>query len=263
LCFLLAHSAPGINNPQQVIRVILIGDYSKEVLAHDAIPNALALATDKLSVEVAHEWLGTTQIASSESISTKRPDAVWCVPGSPYRNMQGALTAIRYARENKIPFLGTCGGFQHALIEYARNALNIVDADHTESNPGTETPLIAKLSCALVNKSETIRIYPQTRLAEIYNSLKADEPYQCSYGFNPAFRKHFESAPMKFSTPLHFTAFNDDLGVRAFELTDHPFFIGTLFQPERSALTGRTHSLICAFVKAASVHSKFAAASEK
>ena len=238
-----------------MIRIILIGDCRKEVFAHEAIPKALALAAEKLSLEVAPEWLGTDKITSAQSIAAKKPQGIWCVPGSPYRKMEGALTAIRFARENQIPFLGTCGGFQHALIEYARNALNIADADHSESNPGTGTPLIAKLSCSLINLSETIRIYPQTRLAEIYNSLKADELYQCSYGFNPAFRKHFESAPMKFSAPLHFTAFNDDLGVRAFELTDHPFFMGTLFQPERSALIGRTHPLICAFVKAASVYS--------
>ena len=181
----------------------------------------------------------------------QNPHALWCVPGSPYRSMQGALTAIRYARENKLPFLGTCGGFQHALIEYARNVLNISNADHTESNPETESPLVSKLSCALVNKSETIRIYPGTRLAKIYDSQKATEAYQCSYGFNSDFRKHFESATMQFSTPLHFSAFSEDLGVRAFELTDHPFFIGALFQPERAALNNIAHPIIVAFARAA------------
>jgi CTP synthase (UTP-ammonia lyase) len=159
--------------------------------------------------------------------------------------MDGALTAIRFAREKKIPFLGTCGGFQHALIEYARNALNISDADHTESNPTATTPLISKLSCSLVNKSETIRIYPQTRLARIYDSLKATEPYQCNYGFNAGYKDRFQIGPLRFS------AFNDELDVRAVELDDHPFFIGTLFQPERSAASGRAHPIITAFVHAA------------
>jgi CTP synthase (UTP-ammonia lyase) len=232
-----------------MIRVLLVGDYSKEVIAHDAIPKALALAAQK---PVSHEWVATKEITSPKSIAAKNPDAIWCVPGSPYVNMEGALTAIRYARENKIPFLGACGGFQHALIEYARNVLHITNADHTESNPGTTVPLIAKLSCSLVNKSETIRIHPNTRLAKIYNSWKATEPYQCSYGLNSAFRDRFESAPMEFKTPLHFSAFNDGLEVRAFELTDHPFYIGTLFQPERSALMPNptAHPLISAFIKA-------------
>src|SRR5437762_3296384 len=141
-----------------MIRILLIGDYAEEVIAHDAIPKVLALASEKVSVTVSHEWLPTDEINSIKSVAATRPSAMWCVPGSPYRNMQGALTAIHFARENRIPFLGTCGGFQHALIEYARNVLNIPDADHAESNPQTQTPLISKLSCALINQSETIRL---------------------------------------------------------------------------------------------------------
>jgi CTP synthase (UTP-ammonia lyase) len=106
----------------------------------------------------------------------------------------------------------------------------------------------------LINQSEIIRIWPNTRLAQGYNSLKVEESYQCSYGFNRAFLTEFESGPMEFKTPLHFTAFSDELGVRAFELTDHPFFIGTLFQPERSAATNVWHPIVRAFVEAAGKH---------
>src|SRR5687767_1379109 len=156
-----------------MIRILLVGDHNDSVIAHGAIPRALALAAAKAGAEVTYRWLPTEQIASSDSLADAKANGIWCVPGSPYRNMEGALTAIRFAREKKIPFLGTCGGFQHALIEYARNALNISEADHAESSPETKTPLISKLSCSLINKSETIRIYPQTRLAKIYDSLKA------------------------------------------------------------------------------------------
>lgn len=229
-----------------MIRILLVGDYDDSIIAHGAIPRALALAAAKASAEVSYRWLPTEQITSSDSLPQTNANGIWCVPGSPYKSMDGALTAIRFARENKIPFLGTCGGFQHALIEYARNALNISDADHTESNSTATTPLISKLSCSLVNKSETIRIYPQTRLAKIYDSLKATEPYQCNYGFNAGYKDRFQTGPLRFS------AFNDELDVRAFELDDHPFFIGTLFQPERSAASGRAHPIITAFVSAAS-----------
>ena len=233
-----------------MIRILLIGEYNDSVIAHTAIPKALALAAEKLKVQLTVEWMATDKIDAA-SLTKPKPSAIWCVPGSPYKNMKGALTAIRFARENKIPFLGTCGGFQHALIEYARNVLNLPDADHAESNPDATTPLISKLSCALVNKSETIRIWPNTRLAAIYGSLKIEESYQCSYGFNPAFLKHFQSEPMVFTTSLHFTAFSDDLAVRAFELHDHPFYIATLFQPERSAATNTAHPLIASFLAAA------------
>src|SRR5687767_1743204 len=237
-----------------MIRILLVGDHNDSVIAHGAIPRALALAAAKAGAELTYRWLPTEQIASPDSLAEAKANGIWCVPGSPYRKMEGVLTAIRYARENKIPFLGTCGGFQHALIEYARNVLSISDADHAESNPDAKTPLIAKLTCSLINQSETIRIWPNTRLASIYGSLKIEESFQCSYGFNRAFLEHFQSAPMEFKTPLHFTALSDELGIRAFELTDHPFYIGTLFQPERSAATNTAHPLIATFVAAARKH---------
>src|SRR3954463_15512402 len=187
------------------IRIALVGDYNERHLAHRAIPHALEISASAANCSVEPVWRDTVQW---ETEPMEPFDAFWCVPASPYRSMQGALRAIQFARENRRPFLGTCGGFQHALIEYARNVLKLSDADHTESNPGAKMPIISKLSCALVNQSETIRIYPGTRLAEIYGSKKAVESYQCSYGFNPELRKHFESAPMQFTTPLHFTAFN-------------------------------------------------------
>jgi CTP synthase (UTP-ammonia lyase) len=241
-----------------VIKILLIGDRSDSVIAHRAIPTALDLVSQKTSLLIRHDWLATDQIISADSVIAQNPDAIWCVPGSPYRSMEGALTAIRCAREAQIPFLGTCGGFQHSLIEYARNVLNLSAADHAESNPQTAAPLISKLSCALVNKSETIRIYPGTHLSKIYGESKAIEPYQCSYGFNSDFRKHFETAAMQFTTPLHFTAFSEELGVRAFELTDHPFFMGTLFQPERAALNNIAHPIVVAFVRAAADYSAIA-----
>lgn len=228
-----------------MIRILLVGDHNDSVIAHGAIPRTLALAAAKAGAEVTYRWLPTEQITSPDSLAEAKANGIWCVPGSPYRKMEGALAAIRFGRENKIPFLGTCGGFQHALIEYARNALNIAEADHAESNPEATTPLISKLTCSLINKSETIRIYPQTRLAKIYDSLKATEPYQCSYGLNAGYKDRFQTSPLRFS------AFNDELDVRSFELDDHPFFIGTLFQPERSAATGRAHPVITAFVTAA------------
>jgi CTP synthase (UTP-ammonia lyase) len=225
-----------------VLKILLIGDYSENVLAHTCIPKALALAAAELSVRLEPEWLPTDKITSRQSISDRRPNAIWCVPGSPYINMEGALTAIRYARENLIPFLGTCGGFQHALIEYARNVLGISDADHAESNPGAVVAIISKLQCALVEKSETIRLAENSLLRRIYGAPEIHEGYHCSYGVNPEIVPRLENKALKFS------AFSGS-EIRAFELTGHPFFVGTLFQPERSALTGRSHPLIRAFVQ--------------
>ncbi len=83
------------------------------------------------------------------------------MPASPYASADGAFAAIRFARENARPFLGTCGGFQHAVIEYARNVIGITDADHAETNPGADMPLIAPLACSLVEVSQTLTLAPQ------------------------------------------------------------------------------------------------------
>jgi CTP synthase (UTP-ammonia lyase) len=103
-----------------MIRIGLIGDYNAAIIAHQAIPEGIRLAGKELGVDVGSEWLATDDIGD-----LTRYAGLWCVPGSPYRSMKGALRAIRFAREERRPFLGTCGGFQHAVIEYARNAMGV------------------------------------------------------------------------------------------------------------------------------------------
>src|SRR5689334_7858389 len=98
--------------------VALVGDYKPSVPAHQAIPIALDLAAAYHRVTVTATWVPTSQIQSAED-DFALYDGIWCVPASPYENTLGALDAIRFAREQHLPFLGTCGGFQHALMEYA------------------------------------------------------------------------------------------------------------------------------------------------
>ena len=159
--------------------------------------------------------------------------------------MEGALFAIRFAREHGVPFLGTCGGFQHALLEYARNVLHLSDADHAESNPEATMPLIAPLSCSLVEASGTIFLKPYTRIAAIYGKREVVEQYHCSYGLNQGYHTLFEQGD------LRITGFDSNGEARVFELAGHPFYMGTLFQPERSAFSGIEHPLVMAFLQAA------------
>ena len=102
------------------LRIALVGDYNPDVIAHQAIPLAIDDAAAVLDLTADYDWLATTELTSPEDLVGY--DAIWLVPASPYKNTAAAFIAARYARENGIPFLGTCGGFQHALIEYARNA---------------------------------------------------------------------------------------------------------------------------------------------
>src|SRR5262250_1182835 len=147
------------------MRIALVGDYNPDVTAHQAIPKALTLAADGLDAQP--EWLDTE---SALNAHLEHYAGFWCVPASPYRSMDGALRVIRYARENKRAFLGTCGGCQHAVLEFARNVLNISAAGHTESDPGTSEPVITNLSCALIEADEVLRTIPDTRLHEIYGA---------------------------------------------------------------------------------------------
>jgi len=225
------------------IRIALIGDYDPSVTAHQAIPIALALASETLGHPVRPRWVPTEQVCRSQALADF--DAVWCVPASPYRSIVGALTAIRFAREAPRPFLGTCGGFQHALLEYARTVLGWTDAEHAETAPAGARLVVGPLACALVEVTHTIHFTPTSRAAQAYGKLEAIEGYHCRFGLNPAFARELTAGPLR-------AVAHDDTGeVRAVELDGHPFFVATLFQPERAALRGELPPLVRAFVQAA------------
>ncbi len=227
------------------IRIALIGDYNPEVAAHVAIPRALKLAANGSARPVERSWMATPLFAAKSDELLSHFDAIWCVPNSPYASMAGALSAIRFARESGRPFLGTCGGFQHAVIEYARNALDFHEADHAESNPETALPLMSRLACSLARATGAIRLMPDSRIARIYGRTEIAENYHCNFGLNPRFESMLNDGK------LNITGRDENGEARAVELAGHPFFIATLFQPEQSAFTGVEHPLICSFVRAA------------
>ncbi len=224
--------------------IALIGDYQPEVVAHRAIPLALDLARKALGVSLDWHWFGTDTIFDATT-QLAAYDGVWCVPASPYKNMAGALAAIRFARENKIPFLGTCGGFQHALIEFARNVAGLTEADHAEINQAAPDLVVTPLTCSLVGHQGDITFTPGSQLHRIFAGQPTRETYHCNYGINSNYISRLEAAG------LRFTGFDAEGQIRALELPGHPFFNGTLFQPERSALTGQMHPLIREFVRLA------------
>jgi CTP synthase (UTP-ammonia lyase) len=228
-----------------VLRIALVGDYSPHVTAHVAIPKALALAAEQLAYHVEPSWMATERLAGHAAVELEPFDGVWCVPASPYASMEGALAAIRFARETRRPFLGTCGGFQHAVLEYARNVLGHARAAHAEVDPDADMPLIAPLSCAMVEKDGDIVFLPGTRIRAVYGVETARETYHCSYGFHPRY------APLFASSEMIFSAVNARNDPHAVELPPHPFFVATAFQPERSAFRGAVHPLIAEFVRAA------------
>jgi CTP synthase (UTP-ammonia lyase) len=232
-----------MSNP---VCIALIGDYSPDIPAHVAIPRALELVADDLGCTCEMTWMRTDSpdLRNQESLILNSYAGIWCVPGSPYASMDGALHAITFARQQSVPFLGTCGGSQHALIEYARNVLGMAEADHAESNPASRLPVITQLSCSLVEVSEEVKLIPGTRFAHLYGKNEIREQYHCSFGPSLQYQHLFDNGRMRIS------GVDTDGQARAFELTTHPFYMLTLFQPERSASTRVVHPLVRAFVQA-------------
>ncbi len=227
---------------KNTLRIALVGDYNPDVLAHQAIPLAIDDAAAVLEVTADYDWLATTELTSPEDLVGY--DAIWLVPASPYKNADAAFIAARYARENSVPFLGTCGGFQHALIEYARNVQGWQDAAHAETD--TEGRMvIAPLTCSLIEQSDAIELRANTLIARAYGQEEIEEGYHCNYGVSPEFAQELEKGDMRV------TGWDAQGEIRAVELVTHPFFIATLFQHERAALAGRPAPLVQALLRAA------------
>lgn len=223
------------------LRLSLVGDYRADAVAHQAIPLAIERAARWLNISVEAEWIATDQLDQTD---LTRSDAVWVVPGSPYRNDAGVFETLRWARESGKPLLGSCGGFQYAVIEYARNVLGWHDASHAETDTGGRM-VIAPLSCSLVEQRGIVRFEADSRIARAYGTLESDEGYHCNFGVNPDFSEALGD------NTLRITAWDEAGDVRGVELPGHPFYVATLFQSERAALQDKASPLVIAWMQAA------------
>lgn len=222
-------------------RLALVGDRSPHVRSHQRIPALLTALADREGLPLDAYWIATTEVAD---VALGEFDAIWLVPGSPYENMAGALAAAQAARLGQIPFLGTCGGFQHALLEFARNVCGAAAAGHAEYDPDAADPLIVPLACALAGHEVEVRVTPGSLAQRALGAERTVERYSCSYGLSPAYLGLIRSHGMLFSGT------DSDGDARILELPGHPFFLATLFQPEL-ADGPRPHPIIRAFARAA------------
>jgi CTP synthase (UTP-ammonia lyase) len=237
-------------------RIGIIGEFNPNYPLHLATNAAIMHSLARRGVSPSIEWLPTNKAYDLTGF-----DGFWCSPGGPYKSLAGALEMIRWARLEQKPFIGTCAGFQHALLEFARDVLGIRDAMHAEYDPGTSTPFIRPLSCSLVGKKLAIRLKPQSRAATLYGTTEVTEAYYCNFGLNPDYREQLEAAGLVISgwddVPQGSPSANSATGellrasepaeARVIELPDHPFFLGTLFVPQAGSTSERPHPLIKAF----------------
>jgi CTP synthase (UTP-ammonia lyase) len=196
-----------------------VGDRSANVRAHARIPGLIDALLKRDSIALDPYWIATPDVSDCGLAGF---DAIWVAPGSPYESAAGAIAAVRTARERGIPFLGTCGGFQHALLEYARNVCGLAGVENAEVTPDAGEQLIVALECSLRGHEEAVMVVPGTLAAKISGPGRRTERYHCAYGLNEQYLEALTSGGLRFS------GFDDSGQVRIVELPWHPFFMGTL-----------------------------------
>jgi CTP synthase (UTP-ammonia lyase) len=223
-------------------KVAILGDFNPDSHTHKALNESIQHVADFSKIPITADWIGTDDI-DIENVFGNDYNGLWIAPGSPYRNAENVIKAIKYTRERNIPTLGNCGGFQLMIVEFARNICGIENADHEETNPLAENLVITKLTCSLVRMQEDLSITDKHSL--LFSIIKNDHfagSYFCSYGINERFKQQLISGGCSF------TVTSPDGQSRALELKTHPFFIGTLFQPALDSAKGFPNPIINAFL---------------
>jgi CTP synthase (UTP-ammonia lyase) len=190
------------------------------------------------------EWMSTADVGDAAD-RLGSFEGLLIAPGSPYRSQDGALAAITHARTEGVPLLGTCGGFQHLVIEIARNVAGIAGAQHAESHPDAPELMVTPLVCSLVGEVMAVEVREGTRAGLAYGEASVTERYYCQFGLNPTYVDDLVAAGLQVSGT------DQDGEVRIVELADHPFFLGTLFVPQARSTIIHPHPLVTAFVEAA------------
>ncbi|MCW3104584.1 MAG: synthase [Bacteroidetes bacterium] len=243
-------------NPKHEVRIGLVGKYVELKDSYKSISESFIHAGATNDCKVSIEWIHSESI-TDENVGErfKGLKGILVAPGFGQRGIEGKISAIRYARENNVPFFGICLGMQCAVIEFARNVLGFKDANSTEMNPGTTNPVIDLLEAQkkITNKGGTMRlgaypchITPETNAWEIYRKKEITERHRHRYEFNNEYLADFEKAGMTAS------GINPEGGlVEIVEIKDHPWFVGVQFHPEYKSTVANPHPLFVNFVKAA------------
>ncbi len=248
-------------NPKGEVTIGLIGKYVelqdsyKSIL--EAFIHAGAANEVKVNVESVHsEYLNDENI----KLKLSHLDGILVAPGFGERGIEGKIEAVKFVREQNIPFLGICLGMQMAVIEYSRNILGLTDANSTEMEESTNNPVIDLMEAqkSVTHKGGTMRLgawdcklEQDSIAAKVYDTDKIEERHRHRYEFNSDYREQIEAAGMKA------TGINPETGlVEIVEIPTHPWFVGVQYHPEYKSTVANPHPLFVAFVKAALKYSK-------
>lgn len=244
-----------LKNPKHKVSIGLVGKYIELKDSYKSIAEALIHAGANNETEVDIKWIHSESI---NNINVKEIlvdlDGILVAPGFGERGIEGKITAVKYARENKVPFLGICLGMQSAVIEFGRNVLGLKDAHSTEMEETTSNPVIYLMDDQknISNKGGTMRLgaYPcridkESNAYQAYRSENISERHRHRYEFNNKYREDYEKSGMKA------TGINPDNDlVEIIEIENHPWFVGVQFHPEYKSTVTEPHSLFVDFIKA-------------
>ena len=245
-----------LKNPKHEVRIGLIGKYVELRDAYKSIAEAFIHGGASNECTVKLHWIHSEEVDAKNAQKTLGDlDGILVAPGFGDRGIDGKLVAVRYARENNIPFLGICLGMQCAVIEYGRNVLNLENAHSAEINPKTAHPVIDIMEeqKSITEKGGTMRLgaYPcslkEGSLAHrVYGQDNIIERHRHRFEFNNKYKEQYENGGMKAS------GINPDSNlVEIVEIPEHPFFIGVQFHPEYKSTVAHPQPLFVEFVGAA------------
>ncbi|WP_320053482.1 CTP synthase [uncultured Acetobacteroides sp.] len=248
-----------IKHPKHEVSIALVGKYIELHDAYKSIVEAFIHGGASNSCKVKIKWINSEKIADDNVVSLLGDvHGILVAPGFGHRGIEGKISAIKFARENKVPFFGICLGMQCAVIEFARNVLNMAEANSTEMVVSTPYPVIDLMEDQkdVTDKGGTMRLgaYPcllnKDSLAyKAYKSEEISERHRHRYEFNNQYIDQFEAAGMKS------VGTNPETNlVEVIEIPEHPYFVGVQFHPEYKSTVANPHPLFVAFVKAALKH---------
>jgi CTP synthase (UTP-ammonia lyase) len=223
------------------VNIGIIGDYDGRP-SHLATQEALKHCANQLGFEAEYTWLPTLELEDSCQ-ALQKYDGLWCAPGSPYKSMNGAINAIQFAREEDYPFIGTCGGFQHAAIEYGRNVLGIQELKDKAFNLYETNEYITALSCSLIGQSKELKVEKTSILSDIYENAEITEKYNCSMELNKAFQYQLDR------NGFRVIGVDNEDEARIITIPGKRFYLATLFQPQLSSSPERPHPMILAYLR--------------
>ncbi len=221
------------------VNIAIVGDENDAYPSHREI-NAVR---SMLGEDVDTQWVPTDgdRVRDLEGFQ-----GIWLTPGSPYADDEAAYDAVRWAREQDVPFLGTCGGLQYAVIEYFRNVLGVASASHAESDGVDHTNVVRALACSLDGEERMVRPLAGTRFSALVNNEPFVGMHYCNYGPGTEELQRLVEGGMV----IEATA--DDAEAEVIELPTNRFFMLSLFQPQIGALAGKPlHPLLREFVRCA------------